>query len=1084
MARSGHLSGDDKEADEPVPLAPPPFDKLREVRLAIVMYGGVSLAIYMNGVAQELLHLIRASAPRGIDGIERNEALPENELTETEPVYRKLAQLGEEDARRPSEIDAGEPILTQVVIDILSGASAGGINAIYLAKALANHQSIDELAHLWIEEGDIGKLLNDRNSTKELDLPTPNPPRSLLNGQRMYVKLLDAFDGMDRLDPAGPSTPSRVSSYAEELDLYVTATDLRGLLLPIPLANGSEWERRYRNVFHFAYSTPEVSGAEDARNDFHQANNPFLAFVARSTSAFPFAFEPMVLRDIDGIVPRFARYADGSSSDAERWQPFYRDYLPAPTNSALGSEPGLAGAAKEDGAEAHPHIPFTERPFGDGGALDNKPFTYATERLLSRRADLPVDRKLIFVEPDPGHPEREAEVAGRPDVVQNALLQSVTLPRQEMIRDDIERVVTRNETIRRVDWMLRQVEKDIRVRKMRNRNVGNDLATPEFLQRDLTDVVTERGLADGGYRRLRAEVVTDDVAEMMARVSGYQEDSGYTAAIRHLVAAWRDATFTDYGELPAEYVEPSDAQSTLNWFLFAFDIRYRLRRLNLLKVKIDQLYRLGAEAREMLQDAGIDYWPQGEDRKAFHEELLDQKRVVNDVYRQLRAGVRGLRAPGSSPLLELVRRTGVTPANLHDILATVNESERIECAVELYRAKRIEFSQLGDALARSLLDLTREARDTWQAKFAPADPELVPSRMAVRQFLRYTHDNFEDYDMVAFPMLYATDVGEGDIVEIIRISPEDAPSIIDVRKPGAQKVTGARFMHFGAFLDRLWRENDILWGRLDAAEILVETLVPRVHPERTSVVDELRDAAHRVIIKEHLKTPQREAIIQAVASALGKPPSGRAGDKGIQDLLKQAAGSQMSPHLAKVVQAAVEDDPDLLDKYRSSFKVAKDLPPRAMLETVSRGAHIMGQVLENAADERRLTALKRPFAVTAALGHLLFGLVEASVPTTWQHLVVRHWLVLLYVFEALALVGGLIFAVPAVQQFGLFALLATASVNVVLLLLRDRIRGGRTWKTVLWAVALIVIAGIIVLAIFELIHLGEQHSWIPVFGSS
>lgn len=192
----------------------------------------------------------------------------------------------------------------------------------------------------------------------------------------------------------------------------------------------------------------------------------------------------------------------------------------------------------------------------------------------------------------------------------------------------------------------------------------------------------------------------------------------------------------------------------------------------------------------------------------------------------------------------------------------------------------------------------------------------------------------------------------------------------------------------------------------------------------------------------------------------------------------------MSPNLARVVQAAVDDDPDLLDKYRSSFEVAKDLPPRAMLETVSRGAHIMGQVLENAAEERRLTALKRPFAVTAALGQLLFGLVEASVPATWQHLVARHWLVLLYVFEALALVGGLIFAVPAVQQFGLFALLATGFVNVAMWLLGDRIRGGRIWKTVLWAVALILIAGIVVLAIFELIHLGERYSWIPVFGTS
>ena len=34
----------------------------QEVRFAVVMYGGVSLAIYINGVAQELLRLVRSTA--------------------------------------------------------------------------------------------------------------------------------------------------------------------------------------------------------------------------------------------------------------------------------------------------------------------------------------------------------------------------------------------------------------------------------------------------------------------------------------------------------------------------------------------------------------------------------------------------------------------------------------------------------------------------------------------------------------------------------------------------------------------------------------------------------------------------------------------------------------------------------------------------------------------------------------------------------------------------------------------------------------------------------------------------------------
>jgi len=36
--------------------------------------------------------------------------------------------------------------MRRFVIDILSGSSAGGINGVYLAKAIANRQEIDVLA--------------------------------------------------------------------------------------------------------------------------------------------------------------------------------------------------------------------------------------------------------------------------------------------------------------------------------------------------------------------------------------------------------------------------------------------------------------------------------------------------------------------------------------------------------------------------------------------------------------------------------------------------------------------------------------------------------------------------------------------------------------------------------------------------------------------------------------------------------------------------------------------------------------------------------------------------------------------------
>ena len=48
-----------------------------------------------------------------------------------------------------------ETIRTRFVVDILSGTSAGGINGIFLGKALANGQDISGLENLWINEGDV-----------------------------------------------------------------------------------------------------------------------------------------------------------------------------------------------------------------------------------------------------------------------------------------------------------------------------------------------------------------------------------------------------------------------------------------------------------------------------------------------------------------------------------------------------------------------------------------------------------------------------------------------------------------------------------------------------------------------------------------------------------------------------------------------------------------------------------------------------------------------------------------------------------------------------------------------------------------
>ncbi|MCS6860582.1 MAG: patatin-like protein, partial [Abditibacteriales bacterium] len=627
-------------------LARPEFLASREVRFAVVMYGGVSLAIYINGIAQELYQWVRATAPEKPTGEgPRLAKFADSELSGSARAYRKLSHLVADPTRRLADIKDNEPIRTRFVVDILSGTSAGGINAIFLAKALANDQQIEQLKQLWINEADIALLINDKGSVKGLELPPQDPPESLLNSQRMYRKLLDALDGMD--SPNRSRDECR-SPYVDQLDLYVTATDISGLVLPIRLSDRVVYEKRHRHVFHFVYATEFASG--DDRNDFHANNNPFLAFAARSTSAFPFAFEPMRLCDMDEILQTVPHYRDDPSSKSTdpRWRVFFRDYLrPSPNGKLSDSD-------------------FPRRAFGDGGYLDNAPFSHAIATLLRRRADLPVDRRLIYIEPAPAHPERESVSLDKPDAIENVMAALLVLPRHETIREDIQRIMEHNQLIERVSRVIRGFERDVELYYQQGR--PQPLLREDWARQDLTAMIQSKGVFYGIYHRLKVGAVTDELAALITRVAGFNEDSQEFLAIRYLVRAWRNKHYVIYR---------SDGQRpTQNQFLVDFDLSYRLRRLNFLQNQITKIYHLDERAgdehggdrdarwyaRETMRLSGVEYIPKtAEETQKFRADLLEIKREINDIFVYLRRVGRKLRSRGDdNPLRGVVAAVDIS----------------------------------------------------------------------------------------------------------------------------------------------------------------------------------------------------------------------------------------------------------------------------------------------------------------------------------------------------------------------------------------------------------------------------------------
>ena len=1145
----------------------PNVDYTKEIRFAVVMYGGVSLAIYINGIAQELLSLVRSTARSrrtskgrttlsGLKITGPDDPNKEKKLRGTERVYRKLSYLLSDAALLSQyrdwlkhqalegqivppprdmmddylERDQPEPITTGFVVDILSGTSAGGINAVFLAKALANDQSIDRLKQLWVEEGDIGVLLNDKQSVAGLHLRNQEPPRSLLNSRRMYLKLLRALDEMDT--PDTKENPND-SPYVDELDLFVTATDIQGLPLPIRLSDMNVLERRHKNVFRFKYAS-ENSVFGGTCNDFTAENNPFLAFSARCTSSFPFAFEPMKLSDIDEVLDVFPNYRGTSAaqSRSKKWRRFFPFFVDPDTGDEVAD--------------------YRTRAFGDGGYLDNKPFSYPTEALSRRENRVPVDRKLIYIEPSPEHLDSQ-ERNETPDALANAKAALIDLPGYETIREDIERVIARNRLINRVNRIGAAIEVDLDVAADRTNWKRPQLHGGEWKTLDLADMVERFGVYYLPYRRLRIAAATDELAKLVSRTLNLDENSAYYFAVRILIRAWREINYPDYhaqteGEKTDGENKEGEEPPTANQFLIDFDFKYWLRRLTFIRAKLDQLFRLeglpvSLDGHDLdwdrlsdtekatvtrlnsLKYHRLDYRRLTTEQKAeFRKVVSYLKCELSEVFKSLRekgrtAHSRSAKEKTDDSFTAKLSKISIGKETLNKLLGLTSADDDLDFAkldeeACVRRAKAWFASehpddrpgiatQLDEAAKALKVELKTTVVDpTWErcsallkAVIVHADKSVTRNPLpkpqdkcaaqvveseytdSIREYLWRYFSQFDDFDQVRFPILYGTEVGESDIVEIFRISPEDAPSLINEKDPntGRRKLAGTALFHFGAFLDRVWRENDIMWGRLDGAERLITALLP--DPDNKVVRDQLIAEAHRAILIEEMPPKAREELSALLAQALIRVSSGETFEQALVRVMGPLTDTKVKSRLETAMRACLADE-KLLSFVQQAYEVNRDLEPKPLLRAVARATQVIGKILDEVAGAREVPNKAIPWI--ARIGRIFWGLVEVAVPGSVANLLLFHWLKLLYVLEVLLVVGAVLLASDSVKQFAWTALGLTVGLNLVVLLLRDYMRGRKWWAHALLVLIALVFLYLSALGISDIFHLGWKGSLVAL----
>lgn len=522
----------------------------RELRFALVLYGGVSLCIYMHGTTKEINRLVGASAAL---------ANGEASTSESERVYRELLEwLAKRDRVR-----------TDVSVDVIAGTSAGGINGVYLAKALARNLSQDNLRDLWLDRGDLNVLLWGPSVLKwRARIPfalARLPFKPALDGTKMAKWLYEALQAMDDNGPRSRLTT--LMPRESSMDLMVTMTDFYGYDRQVAIRSPKiVHDEQHRHVLRFRQG-------ENA-NRYDRMDNLALAFAARATSCFPGAFEPVSPRSLCEWVEE-----PGPISDE-----FFRLYQ-------------LSEAEPQD------------TRFVDGGVLDNRPFVPAIDALRRKPAHSEIERWVLYLDPDPPEPGKPR--TGRPQPLETILGAIAGLPRKQPILDSLIEIQIMNERVREVRDVIEASFPSIRARVAELAPDAPDTAldTGDFLDKDrvlAAQARDELGVGYLTYLRARVAGLIDSVADATCILCGYPPESNQAMLTRRIWRAWAEGQ-----GLFAEALTSPGAQAEL---LDPLDVNFAQRRVRFTLAGVNWLYEPPSDIRDSSTSAAR-AWPGPQQRE-------------------------------------------------------------------------------------------------------------------------------------------------------------------------------------------------------------------------------------------------------------------------------------------------------------------------------------------------------------------------------------------------------------------------------------------------------------------------------------
>lgn len=380
-----------------------PSGRHRTLRLALAMRGGVSLAVWIGGAVAEIDLFRRAC---NLPGPWWDVDLPAGEHEQHHPravIYRSLLALTK---------------YRDVEVDILAGASAGGLNAVLYGLAQSCGRMMDEpVRRTWVDHGGMWDLLRE---------PGFGRVPSLLKGDGRLFEVIRATLGSiaDPTTEQDPRWRPLDCPATDRVTVELAATLLDDIHNP---------ERDNRARFSFVrtpgalssrYTTIPGRVNEGASAGLVSAALDRLALAARATSSFPGAFEPadIYAAPEDSEDPT-AKFRDGCRVNMSRAFLYSRN----------------SGACKH--------------PFNvvDGGIYDNIPIGRTIRAIQRSPVSQPSERWLIYLDPEPPTPsepttdseERKSAVSWIPVIRSSIALKQ----RNQTAANELSQIRDHNDTV-------------------------------------------------------------------------------------------------------------------------------------------------------------------------------------------------------------------------------------------------------------------------------------------------------------------------------------------------------------------------------------------------------------------------------------------------------------------------------------------------------------------------------------------------------------------------------------------------------------------------------------------------------------